>query len=131
MTVLPAGMCLPGKKTTRERLHGIVRVSRAHLRDLWTVRCSHGAHRDRHSRRVRNPVLCHWMDSFEGLPLMKYKIVRMFLNHPTETLKKNVSLEEAQRHCSDPETSSKTCTKAENISLTERAGPWFDGYDDM
>lgn len=62
---------------------------------------------------------------------MKYKIVRMFLNHPTVLVKKNVSLEEAQKHCGNPETSSKTCTTEEGKDRTEAFGPWFDGYDEM
>lgn len=62
---------------------------------------------------------------------MKYKIVRMFLDHLPTTIKKNVTLEEAQAHCSSPETSSKTCTTEEGKACTEKYGPWFDGYDEM
>ena len=59
-----------------------------------------------------------------------YKIVRMYQNHPSVVVRKRLTLVEAQRHCRDPETSSKTRTKPDLIAHTERMGPWFDGYDD-
>jgi hypothetical protein len=59
-----------------------------------------------------------------------FKIVRSYLNHPSKVIKRGLTLEEAQKHCRDPETSSKTCTKPELIELTKRMGPWFDGYDE-
>ena len=59
---------------------------------------------------------------------MKYKIVRHYQFGEGEVLETGLTLEEAQAHCNDPETSSKTCTKAENIRRTELHGPWFDGY---
>jgi hypothetical protein len=59
-----------------------------------------------------------------------FKIVRMYQEYPSETIKRGLTLEEARKHCRDPETSSKTCTKPENIAITERMGPWFDGYDE-
>jgi len=59
-----------------------------------------------------------------------YKIVRCYLNHPSKVIKRGVTLEEAQKHCGDPETSSSTCTKPELKEITERMGPWFDGYDE-
>lgn len=57
-----------------------------------------------------------------------YKIVRKFFKYPGETIKEGLTLEEAQEHCSDPETSSRTCTDKENVLLTEEKGPWFDAY---
>ena len=62
---------------------------------------------------------------------MKYKIIRMFAEHSTIVVKKNVTLEEAQKHCSDPETSYASCTTKEGKDRTEKYGPWFDGYDEM
>ena len=63
---------------------------------------------------------------------MKYKIVRFFrdLGSPIhqEVIKNRVTLKEAQAHCSDPETSSSTCKKRENVERTESLGAWFDGY---
>lgn len=62
--------------------------------------------------------------------MRKYKIVRMYFdrNVPRRTIKRGLTLEQAQEHCSDPETSSETCTKYANKRRTERFGPWFDGY---
>lgn len=59
-----------------------------------------------------------------------YKIVRFYqnINHPKEVLETGLSFEEAQEHCNDPETSSSTCEKPENIARTEEMGDWFDGY---
>jgi len=47
-----------------------------------------------------------------------YKIVRMYhpsLNRRPRTMKKGLTLEEAQEHCSDPR--------------TRKDGKWFDGYE--
>ena len=41
------------------------------------------------------------------------------------TIKEGLTLEEAQEHCDDPETSSRTCT---DESHEQQHGPWFDGY---
>lgn len=64
--------------------------------------------------------------------IMTYKIVRFYqnnLNIGKRTIQTGLTLEEAQKHCNDPETSSTTCTKAKNRRITQRNGPWFDGYD--
>lgn len=60
-----------------------------------------------------------------------YRIVRMYFERPgrNRTIARGLTLDEAQAHCKDPETSSRTCTKYENRKRTERRGPWFDGYD--
>jgi hypothetical protein len=57
-----------------------------------------------------------------------YKIERLYQNGGRRTIKTRLSLEEAQAHCSDPETSSSTCTRAEGRRITDRNGPWFDSY---
>jgi len=58
-----------------------------------------------------------------------YKIVRKyFKGHPSETLDTGLSLEEARAHCSDPETSSSTCTTLAGLQRTEDMGPWMDVY---
>lgn len=59
---------------------------------------------------------------------MTYKIVRHYLNHTKRTLMTGLSLESAQEHCNDPETSSKTATGAKAKARTRKHGPWFDGY---
>jgi hypothetical protein len=62
---------------------------------------------------------------------MSYKIVRFYFDNaiPSRVIKRNLTLEEAQTHCRDPETSSRTCTKYHNRKRTARIGPWFDGYE--
>lgn len=57
-----------------------------------------------------------------------YCVRRFYMNHETETIKRGLTLDEAQEHCSDPETSSETATSPEARERTEKFGPWFDGY---
>lgn len=60
-----------------------------------------------------------------------YKIVRWYAKTPTakpRAIKTGLTLEEAQAHCNDPETSYKTCTSAAAKRRTRERGPWFDGY---
>jgi hypothetical protein len=58
-----------------------------------------------------------------------FNIVRYHFKGEKKNIKENVTLEEAQRHCNDPETSSKTCKHKENRDYTKQHGPWFDGYE--
>lgn len=60
----------------------------------------------------------------------RYKIIRMYFDNaiPTRTIKKNLTLDQAQAHCQDPETSSSTCTNRVGVERTRRIGAWFDGY---
>ena len=44
------------------------------------------------------------------------------------TIKRGLTLAQAQAHCKDPETSSRTCTDAAGLLRTRERGPWFDGY---
>ena len=62
-----------------------------------------------------------------------YKIVRSYFKTSirSRTIKTGLTLEEAQAHCSDPETSSRTCEKRVNVKRTEERGPWFDGYTEQ
>lgn len=59
-----------------------------------------------------------------------YQIVRMYFEdeHDTEILERGLTLEEAQAHCSDPETSSSTALSEEAVARTAEKGPWFDGW---
>ncbi len=59
-----------------------------------------------------------------------YKIVRSFQDSSKRkrTIATGLTLEEAQAHCQNPETSSRTCTTAANRRYTRKHGPWFDGY---
>jgi hypothetical protein len=61
---------------------------------------------------------------------MAYKIVRFYRDaKPNKrTIERGVSLEQAQAHCSDPESSSETCKKPHNRARTRKLGPWFDGF---
>lgn len=58
-----------------------------------------------------------------------YKIIRRGLNGYRRQIKSGLTLEQAQEHCRDPETSSQTCTRADRKRITARIGPWFDGYE--
>lgn len=60
-----------------------------------------------------------------------YKVRRFFQDSKRETvtIKTGLTLEEAQAHCRDPETNSRTCTSMESQGVTRANGPWFDGYD--
>jgi hypothetical protein len=59
-----------------------------------------------------------------------YKIVRFFQDSRRQsvTIKTGLTLQEAQAHCNDPETSSRTATSREARRRTTEAGAWFDGY---
>ena len=57
-----------------------------------------------------------------------YKIVRFVKDGENYTVTKGLTLEQAQAHCQDPETSSTTCKLPVNVRRTKRIGPWFDGY---
>jgi hypothetical protein len=60
-----------------------------------------------------------------------YRIVRFYesANIRRRTIATPLTLEQAKAHCSDPETSSSTCTKAAGKARTKRLGRWFDGYE--
>jgi len=61
---------------------------------------------------------------------MSYKILRFYQRDDVETeeIATGLTLEDAQEHCSDPETSSRTCKLPENVARTSACGEWFDGY---
>lgn len=59
----------------------------------------------------------------------RYKIVRMYFRGGRRVIERGLALEDAQAHCQDPETSSRTCQKAANRRRTAQRGPWFDGYE--
>jgi hypothetical protein len=58
-----------------------------------------------------------------------FEINRHYMDGRSETIATGLTRKEAQEHCSDPETSSKTCTSAEGIRRTEEHGDWFDGFE--
>jgi len=61
----------------------------------------------------------------------KYNIVRMYQrrHHDSEVIKTGLTLEEAQTHCRNEETSSSTCKGKEGLKHTQAFGAWFDGYE--
>lgn len=59
---------------------------------------------------------------------MSYKIVRFYQNGTKRTIQTGLTLEEAQEHCKDPETSWRTCMSAVGKRRTRERGPWFEGY---
>jgi hypothetical protein len=63
---------------------------------------------------------------------MSYQVVRLYQNKPgyRRTIIQRCTLEEAQEHCGNPETSSSTATSAEALRRTQRHGPWFDAYEE-
>lgn len=63
---------------------------------------------------------------------MSYKIIRFYKDvWPNKrTIETGLTLEQAQEHCKDPETSSLTCTNYAGRKRTERMGQWFDGYSE-
>lgn len=61
---------------------------------------------------------------------MSYKIVRMYFRGGKRTIVKQCTLTEAKAHCSNPETSWKTCTSSTGKRRARNMGPWFDGYEE-
>lgn len=61
-----------------------------------------------------------------------YKVVRTYKNRPgvRRTIISRCTLEEAQAHCRDLNTSSSTAWTTSALKRTKRYGPWFDGYEE-
>jgi hypothetical protein len=59
-----------------------------------------------------------------------YRIIRHYQDPDKghKQIRSGLTLEQAQAHCQDPETSSRTCCKANGRSRTSKFGEWFDGY---
>lgn len=60
----------------------------------------------------------------------RYAIVRHYQNAGIRrrTILTGLTLQEAQAHCNDPETSSSTAKGKVARERTRKCGPWFDGY---
>ena len=60
----------------------------------------------------------------------RYDVVRFYRDARVRqrVVLRTVTLEQAQDHCNDPETSSVTATSAAARARTRRVGEWFDGY---
>lgn len=61
---------------------------------------------------------------------MAYLILRFYQDpaKDTEIVTTVATLEEAQEHCNNPETSSSTATSDEARERTRQFGAWFEGY---
>ncbi len=53
-----------------------------------------------------------------------YSIIRHYFSKDNEKTETGLTLEEAQEHCRDPETSSRTASEP------CEPGQWFDGYEE-
>ena len=56
------------------------------------------------------------------------KIIEFREKGKNEQIKSDLTLEEAQEHCQDPETSSKTCKAPHLRGKKNKIGEWFHGY---
>ena len=66
--------------------------------------------------------------------MIMHKIVRMYFKDGAihrRTVKTGLTVEEAQTHCRDPETSSSTCTSYVGRQRTKKVGEWFDAYEEQ
>lgn len=63
---------------------------------------------------------------------MSYRIVRFYRTAGIKrrTIMTGLTLEEAQAHCRDPQTSSSTCTNKTGKDRKSRVGDWFDAYEE-
>lgn len=59
----------------------------------------------------------------------KYKIVRHYSSGRRRTIKSGLFLFEAQAHCQDPQSSSRTATTKAARNRSRFHGAWFDGYE--
>lgn len=59
----------------------------------------------------------------------RYSVIRYHKNDGArKVMQTGLTLAEAQEHCNDPESSSRTATTSEAEHYTDHHGPWFDGY---
>ena len=67
----------------------------------------------------------------------RYRIVRFYrdrqppYHQQRRGMPSGLTLEQAQEHCKDLNTSSSTAWKTSALARTRRYGPWFDGYERM
>lgn len=59
-----------------------------------------------------------------------YHIVRFYQNGKSRVIRRGLTLAQAKKHCSHPETSSSTATTAVAKARTRKHGAWFDGYEE-
>jgi hypothetical protein len=61
---------------------------------------------------------------------MRYRVVRFYHDEDREVITTGLTLEQAQAHCRNPETSSRTATGEHAVERTRTRGDWFDGYEE-
>lgn len=63
----------------------------------------------------------------------RYRIVRLYKDAGIRRrlIQTGLTLEQAQAHCRDPETSSSTATNAAARARTRKVGAWFDAYEEV
>lgn len=64
-----------------------------------------------------------------------YRVVRCYFNQQPNgshrrVIKRGLTLEAAQEHCRDPETSSSSARGSVARRRTARMGAWFDGFEE-
>ena len=64
--------------------------------------------------------------------MTRYNVIRFFADAciDNQMVRRNLTLAQAQAHCKNPETSSRTCSTREGTERTRKHGDWFDGYTD-
>lgn len=77
-----------------------------------------------------NPRCVHSECSSDHCCYQRYRIVRFYFGGGRRVIKRGLILADAQAHCRNPETSSRTCRTAKARKITERNGQWFDGYEE-
>lgn len=61
---------------------------------------------------------------------MSYKIIRLYTKGNKRKIDSGLTLDEAQTHCRNSESSSRTCVTPQAKAITRRNGEWFDGYEE-
>lgn len=84
---------------------------------------------DEHARSLQSVGYMHCVYKVEYDP-QKYMVRRNYFERPGyhRTIKRGLFLEEAQAHCRDPETSSRTATSKAAMRRTREIGEWFDSF---
>ena len=60
----------------------------------------------------------------------RYKIERLYFKGGKRLIMSGLTKAEAKAHCSDPESSSSTCTSKVGRARTRKLGAWFDSYSE-
>lgn len=63
----------------------------------------------------------------------RYRIRRFYMRHGSRLVRglSGLTLEQAQAHCADLNTSSRMAWKTSAVKRTQRYGQWFDRYEEM